>query len=207
MNQALANYIKNLPNELSKISPERGNLLDEMAAYIVNTKRANKAVLLVFICTHNSRRSHISQIWASTLAHHFGIDGIATYSGGTEVTAMNIRVVNALHKAGFGVISSGGTNPKYEVVYSPEAIPVVCYSKTYDAPENPQANFAAVMTCTGADDACPVVFGAESRFALYYEDPKEADDTPWEAERYEERLKQIGGEIYYLMSEVAKQLG
>ncbi len=207
MNQALANYIKDLPGEQASISSERISLLEEMAKYIVDKKKAYEAVYLVFICTHNSRRSHISQIWASTLAYHFGIDGIATYSGGTEVTAMNIRVVNALHKAGFGVISSGGTNPKYEVVFSPEAIPVVCYSKTYDASENPQANFAAVMTCTGADDACPVVLGAEARFSLYYEDPKEADDTPWEAERYEERLKQIGGEIYYMMSEVAKQLG
>lgn len=206
MNQALANYTKKLPEEMGKISQERKSLLDELKSYIVSKKNSNQAVSLVFICTHNSRRSHMAQIWASTVAYHFGIDGIATYSGGTEVTAMNIRVVNALHKAGFGVISPGGTNPKYEVVYSPEAIPVICYSKKYDAPENPTIDFAAVMTCTGADTACPVVLGADLRFSLYYEDPKEADDTPWEAERYEERLKQIGVEMYYLMSEVSKTI-
>lgn len=207
MNQALTNYIKLLPNEHTQISSERVHLLQEMAHYIVDLKKSNKAVSLNFICTHNSRRSHMSQIWAATMAHHFGITGIVTYSGGTEATAMNIRVVNALHKAGFGVIASGGGNPKYEVIFSAEAIPLVCYSKTYDTPENPQKNFAAVMTCTGADDACPVVLGSDARFALYYEDPKEADDTPWEAERYEERLKQIGSEMHYLMSEVSKKLG
>lgn len=148
----------------------------------------------------------MSQIWASTLVHHFGLTGIVNYSGGTEVTAMNIRVVNALHRAGFGVIAAGGNNPQYEVVFSPEAIPVVCYSKTYDAPENPSEDFAAVMTCSGADDACPTVLGADARFSLYYEDPKEADDTPWEAERYEERLKQIGAEMYYLLKQVKGEI-
>jgi arsenate reductase (thioredoxin) len=205
MNQALANYIKKFEGEQINIAAERKQLLERMATYISDKKKAHQVVSLVFICTHNSRRSHLSQIWASTLAHHFGIDGIVTYSGGTEVTAFNIRAVNALHKAGFGVISPGGSNPKYEVSFSPEAIPLVCYSKTYDCEENPKRDFAAVMTCTGADDACPIVSGADARFSLYYNDPKEADDTPWEAERYEERLLQIGSEIYLLMKEVSKR--
>lgn len=205
MNQALTNYIKKLSHLQSKISSERIPLLDEIADYIITTKKAKKAVYLVFIGTHNSRRSHMSQIWASTLAHHFDVKDIVTYSGGTVVTAMDIRVVNALHKAGFGVLGSGGQNPRYEVVYSPETIPLVCYSKAYDSPENPTENFAAVLTCKETEEACPLLIGANALFLLHYNDPKEADDTPWEADRYEECLLQIGAEMYYLMAKVSSK--
>ncbi|MEP0366524.1 MAG: protein-tyrosine-phosphatase [Cyclobacteriaceae bacterium] len=206
MLSTLESYLKKLPNGKAEITSERISLLDEMATYIAQKKRAESPVKLVFICTHNSRRSHMSQIWAATLAYYFGVDGIETYSGGTEVTAMNIRVVNALHKAGFAVINPGGSNPHYAVNFDREAATLMCYSKTYDAPENPDKDFAAIMTCDHADETCPFIPGADKRFSLYYSDPKEADDTPWEADRYEERLYQIGAEMYYLMEKVKLEL-
>ncbi|MFY0599168.1 MAG: protein-tyrosine-phosphatase [Cyclobacteriaceae bacterium] len=202
----LEKYIQTLPEGISSISPERIDLLNEIADYILAKKKSNQTVKMVFICTHNSRRSHLSQIWAATLAHQFSISNIDTFSGGTEVTALNIRAVNALHRAGFNVISSGGDNPKYQVGFDQDAKPMLCYSKTYDAPENPKSDFAALMTCDHADENCPLVSGSDARFSLYYSDPKEADDTPWEAERYEERLKQIGTEIYYLMQTVKTKI-
>lgn len=206
MNSTLSSYIRQLPNGIDQIPASRISLLDELANYIVVKKRRDEIVKLVFICTHNSRRSHLAQIWASTLSHYFGIDGIMTFSGGTEVTAFNIRAVNALHRAGFGVLNPGGDNPKYEVSFTIDASKLICYSKKFDAAENPQKDFVALMTCTDADDACPVVSGADARFALYYEDPKEADDTPWEGDTYEQRLLQIGTEIYYLMNLVSNRL-
>lgn len=206
MNSVLSGYIEELPKNIEQIPTSRIELLDQISNSILEKKSQNKPVKLVFICTHNSRRSHLAQIWASTLAFYFGIRGIETFSGGTEVTDFNIRAINALHRAGFGVLSLGGENPKYEVSYDKSASDLICYSKKFDSLENPQTDFAALMTCTDADQSCPVVLGAEYRFGLYYEDPKEADDTPWEAERYEERLQQIGTEIYYLMHRVSKQL-
>lgn len=202
----LESTIRQLGENKDTISKERILLLDQIAAYINYQKRENRVIKLVFICTHNSRRSHLSQIWAATLAHHFGIEGIETYSGGTEATAFNIRAVNALHKVGFSVISPKGENPHYAVNFHREAKTLVAYSKVYDTPENPRTGFAALMTCSEADESCPIIFGADARFSLYYQDPKEADDTPWEAETYEERLKQIGTEIYYLMEKAKSKI-
>lgn len=206
MTSALESYIRQLAQSTSTIPNERVNLLEEIASYIAYQHKEGRPINLVFICTHNSRRSHLSQIWAATLAFHFDIDGVDTYSGGTEATAFNIRAVNALHKAGFGVINPGGTNPHYAVNFHREAKTLIAYSKVYDAPENPKTGFAALMTCSEADEACPIVLGADVKYALLYDDPKEADDTPWEADAYEERLKQIGTEIYYLMKQAKAKI-
>lgn len=206
MTSTLESYIRGLSTNSSTIPDKRISLLDEIGEYIISQIKAANTVKLVFICTHNSRRSHLAQIWAATLAHHFGIKGVETYSGGTEVTAFNIRAVNALHQAGFGVINPKGDNPRYAVNFHREAQTLIAYSKVYNSQENPQSDFAALMTCSEADESCPFISGADVRFSLYYEDPKEADDTPWEGERYEERLKQIGTEIYYLMEKVKHEI-
>jgi arsenate reductase len=79
----------------------------------------------------------------------------------------------------------------------------ICFSKTFDDPFNPDKNFAAIMTCSDADENCPFVPGTEFRLALTYKDPKEADDSPEEASRYDERVRQIGREILYVFSLVA----
>ncbi|WP_258103066.1 low molecular weight phosphatase family protein [Marinoscillum sp. MHG1-6] len=199
MNAQISAYIQEFELLIGLIDPKRKQLLDEIAGEIAS--RSSKAKLN-FICTHNSRRSHMSQIWAATYADYFGLSEIETFSGGTEVTAMNVRVVNALLKAGFSVVDPRGTNPKYEVAFDRNRPPIICYSKVYDAPENPQSHFIALMTCSEADESCPNIPNADKRYPLYYNDPKEADDTPWEGERYEERLKQIGVELYYLFSKI-----
>lgn len=42
--------------------------------------------------------------------------------------------------------------------------------------------------------------GAALRVPIHYEDPKQADDTPWEPARYTVRLRQIAREMLFLMS-------
>ncbi len=129
---------------------------------------------------------------------HYGIEGVGTWSGGTEATAFNPRAVNAIENAGFEVkMVDNSDNPKYEIRYSDEVKPALAFSKKYSDNYNPQKNFIAVMTCSDADKNCPVVSGAEYRVSLTYEDPKEYDGTEMETDIYNERCMQIATEIFY----------
>ncbi len=195
----LVSYIDGIIQEAGQIPPERKDLLGRLADYIRKKKDKGEAVKLTFICTHNSRRSHISQIWAAAAAAWYGLDYIITFSGGTEATAFNPRAVSAMEQAGFQIENPGGDNPHYQVNFSEEASPVECFSKTFDDPFNPEKGFAAIMTCSDADENCPFIPGVEIRLPLTYDDPKEADGTPQETARYDERVRQIGREIFYAM--------
>lgn len=188
---------------IDAIPQARKELLGRAAGYVSSRLAEGQDALLTFICTHNSRRSQMGQLWAAAAAAHFGIDGVRTYSGGTEVTAFNPRAVAALERAGFAVENPGGDNPHYLVTFSRSGPVVECFSKTYDDPFNPSEAFAAIMTCSEADAACPVVLGAAVRAPLRYEDPKVADGTPSETRAYDGRSLQIATEMLYLFLQVA----
>jgi arsenate reductase len=198
---ALANTIANLP--FAAISTERLQLLDEMAVYLQEKISNRKEIRLNFICTHNSRRSQFSQIWAQTAAAFYGIEAYC-YSGGVEVTAFNPRAVAAIQRDGFKVVKKEGENPLYFVFYSEEEDPIVTFSKVVEDAVNATKEFAAVMTCDHADENCPFIPGAEKRFPLRFEDPKAFDDSPLEEKMYSERSHQIGAELFYLFEKVAK---
>lgn len=198
---ALANTIANLP--FAAISTERLQLLDEMAVYLQEKISNRKEIRLNFICTHNSRRSQFSQIWAQTAAAFYGIEAYC-YSGGVEVTAFNPRAVAAIQRDGFKVVKKEGENPPYFIFYSEEEDPIVTFSKVVEDAVNATKEFAAVMTCDHADENCPFIPGAEKRFPLRFEDPKAFDDSPLEEKMYSERSHQIGAELFYLFEKVAK---
>lgn len=195
--------INQLKSSFEMIPEQRKELLIETAQYISNKLKQKKEVNLTFICTHNSRRSHISQIWAQTAAEYFNIPSIKCYSGGTEATAFNPRAEKAMQKAGFRLEKQDNSeNPVYLVYYSDDRETLKCFSKVYSDPYNPQKDFAAIMTCSDADENCPVVFGAEARFPIRYEDPKEFDDTELEEQMYLQRVEQIGREMVFLFSKI-----
>lgn len=54
------------------------------------------------------------------------------------------------------------------------------------------------MTCNNADEGCPIVFGAEARFPVKYDDPKASDNTPEQTQVYVERSLQIAAEMFYV---------
>ena len=66
------------------------------------------------------------------------------------------------------------------------------FSKLYAHEQNPQQDFAAILVCDEADEACPTVEGASIRIAAPYFDPKAYDGTPLEAAKYAERRDDIG---------------
>lgn len=191
----LQTLAKELIAQEDRIPAERRERLQKLRAYA----DAHEPARLNFICTHNSRRSHLGMIWAALAAHVAERSSLEAYSGGTEATAMNPRTVAALRRAGFRVEDPGGDNPRYLVRFSDNAPALVCFSKVFDHPENPTGEFAAVMTCDHADQNCPFIPGAKLRLPLTYDDPKAADDTPGEAARYDERLRQIGREILWAL--------
>lgn len=193
--------IETYTKEFEQIADERKKLLKKLALFIEEKVKADEKAELIFICTHNSRRSHISQIWAQTAASYYGVQNVLCYSGGTEATAFNPRAVKAMKEAGFKITkTSEGTNPVYEVRFDDDSTPIKAFSKKYDAGGNPENEFGAVMTCSHADVNCPVVPGATARIAIPYDDPKDFDDTQMEASKYKERVHQIGREILYTFS-------
>lgn len=198
----LKTYITELESGFDSIPSERKGRLREVADYIRSKKESGEIARLNFICTHNSRRSHLAQIWTAAAADYYGIQNIETYSGGTEATAFNPRAVAAIDRAGFKVNDPGGENPKYEISFSDDAKPMICFSKKFDDDFNPKTNFAAIMTCSDADENCPFVPGAEFRKAITYIDPKEADGTDREAGVYDERCRQIATEMFYMVSKI-----
>lgn len=197
----LNKYAFDLRDEFDRIPENRKAILADLAQYIQQKVDAGEAARLVFICTHNSRRSHMSQLWAQAAAHYYGVPEIYTYSGGTEATAFNPRAVAAMQEAGFDIaIEKSGENPVYRAVYAPGIAGLDVFSKVYDHEANPDRGFAALMTCSHADQNCPFIPGAESRIAIPYDDPKDFDGTPQEKDAYRERSRQIAREMFYTFS-------
>ncbi len=185
----------------TQISAKRKEILFPLIEYIKSKIKQGKKVNLHFICTHNSRRSQFAQIWAQTAAHYYGVQANC-YSGGVEVTAFNERAVEAIKRSGFRIISKGEVNPVYFVFFSDHEEPITTFSKIYNDSINNMDEFAAIMTCSHADENCPVIPGAEIRISIVYSDPKEFDNSLMETEKYDERSIQIASEMFYVFSKI-----
>lgn len=184
----------------AQIASNRIQELEAIAKWIVNAN-SRESIDLIFICTHNSRRSHMGQILAQAAAWHFGLKNVRTYSGGTEATAFDARAIQALKDLGMSITeSSPGDNPVYQVSLQRGESRFSAFSKNYQNASNPQQGFAAIMTCNHANESCPVVLGAAARFSTPYVDPKISDGTTEESKTYAERAIQIGTEMFYVMA-------
>lgn len=199
----LVQTISTLP--IHQIPFDRMPVIDQMVDYLVAKIKSDQEIRLNFICTHNSRRSQFSQIWAQTAADYFEISAFC-YSGGVEVTAFNERAVVAIKRDGFKIVKKGDDNPVYFVFHGEEAEPIVTYSKLYDDSLNAKHGFAAVMTCDHADENCPFIPGAESRIPLRFEDPKVFDDSDLETQMYTHRSHQIGAELFLIFQKVKEKI-
>lgn len=191
--------------DFKQISEDRKAVLQPLIDFIQTKVDSKLETRLNLICTHNSRRSHLSQVWAQTAATYYGIKNVSCYSGGTEATALFPMAAEALKDSGFKIKTlSEGSNPVYSIKYSADELPVICFSKTYDDDFNPESGFAAIMTCSQADGGCPFIAGAEKRIPITFDDPKISDGTPQQKETYLERSLQIGTEMFYVFSQIKK---
>ena len=190
--------------QFDQLPTERKTLLTELTRFVQQSP-AGQPVYLNFICTHNSRRSHLGQVWAQIAAHYYGVIPVKTFSGGTEATAMHANTVQALIRAGVRVLKKeDGDNPVYELAYDDDVAPMNCFSKVYHHETNPAKEFAAIMTCSDAEENCPFIPGVDLRIATTYEDPKISDGTSQQDETYDERCAQIARECLWVMSQVRK---
>ncbi len=200
-----AAYLAARDAEDAEIPPARRALLERIAAFVRDRRAHGEAARLVVVCTHNSRRSQLAMVWAAAAAARFGLDGVEVFSAGTEATAFHPNAVAALRRAGCAIaIADGAPNPHFRIVFDPSAPPIEAFSKTLDHPSLPRDGFAAVMTCSEADAACPVVAGASARIALPYVDPKSADGSPQEGAAYDASCAHIAREMLWVMSCAAR---
>jgi len=191
------------PIAINAISEARKTVLQSLIYYIQEKVTANKEIRLNFICTHNSRRSHLSQVWAQAMAAKYGVNNVSCYSGGTEATALFSAAKNTLIATGFRIQKLSDTeNPVYAIKYSENSVPIIGFSKTFDDAFNPTSEFAAILTCSQADEGCPFIAGAEKRILITYVDPKTFDNTPQQEEKYAERSLQIATEMSYVFSRI-----
>lgn len=198
---SIKTYCDNLTKEFDTIPKERKALLVKLSNYIISKQQQNKPIHLVYICTHNSRRSHFGQIWAQVAAHYYNIKNVHAFSGGTEATAFNINAINAIKRIGFDVKKTNeDTNALYPIYFDESENPIECFSKVYNDVKNPSSEFAAIMTCSDAEENCPFIPGAELRIGTTYDDPKAFDNTPLQDTKYDERCRQIAIETFYIFS-------
>ena len=203
MNIKIREIIAQLSTE--RISEERKIILQPLIEFISSKISKNEEVRLNFICTHNSRRSHLSQIWAQTMAYYYQIENVFCYSGGTEATAMFPKVAETLTNQGFEILKLSETeNPVYAVKFAENEHAVICFSKKYNDDFNPKSAFAAILTCDSADENCPIVYGAEARIPIKYEDPKKSDGTPEMNETYFNRSLEIATEMKFVFENLRK---
>jgi len=185
------------------ISDERKAVLQPLTDFIQSKVSSGQEIRINFICTHNSRRSHLAQVWAQTLAYHFNIKNTFCYSGGTESTALFPMVAETLQNSGFEIITLvEGNNPIYSIKYAKNEHPIIGFSKKLDNDFNPKSEFSAIMTCSQADGGCPFIAGAEKRIPITFEDPKAFDNTPQQTEKYNERSLQIATELFFVFSQI-----
>jgi arsenate reductase len=201
MFEFLSHSIKEI--SLIAVPDSRKVILQPLIDYIQNKVDKNQVVRLNFICTHNSRRSHLSQVWAQTMAFYCNIKNVECYSGGTESTALFPKVVDTLETQGFKIQKiSQEANPIYAIKFSENELSIIGFSKEFDNFFNPKSGFLAIMTCSQADEGCPFIAGAEKRIPVRYDDPKAFDETDLQTEKYLERSTQIASEMYYVFSQI-----
>jgi arsenate reductase len=201
----LKTKIQSLTAQFENISSARKQVLAQLSSSIRENRVRKEPVQLNFICTHNSRRSHIAQIWAQTATYHYGIENVNCYSGGTEATAVSPNVIAAMRNAGFKIsIARDGDNPTYTIQVSDDHS-INVFSKHFNDPANPSTDFIAVMVCSDADKNCPLVPGASERIAITYIDPKASDGTPNETAAYQQTVDEIGREMLYAFSMIDEQ--
>lgn len=202
MKKTLHQFIEDV--SMITISDDRKADFSPLINFILKKRKENLPIQLNFICTHNSRRSQLSQLWANVMAAYHNIK-ITTYSGGVEITACNERVINALTTQGFHIHkSSTGDNPLYLIGWGEDSFGEY-FSKRFDHVKNPEENFAAIMTCAHADENCPFISGAEQRIALRYEDPKRFDGTENEVSAYLDKSMEIAAEMYHIFSVIKEK--
>jgi len=202
MNVYLKKNIKNIIINSENILDNRKKTLLNISNYIKEKVLKKNVVNLVFICTHNSRRSQLAQVWSYVAINYYKLENIKVFSGGTEVDVFNFNVINSLKKSGL-IIETIKKN-KFLIKISEQNKGLKYYSKKYDSKDNPKSDFLAIMTCSNADEKCSIIRGSEKKTFLPYKDPKTSDGSGNEKKIYDQTCFYIAQEMFLIMKNVKK---
>lgn len=194
-------------NKNLQLTEDRKDLLLSVAGKIADEYLEREKINLNFICTHNSRRSQLAQVWAFYAAEYFKLENVFSYSGGTEATAFYRNTVKTLQRVGFefNVVDFSHQNPRYLISFKGAKKSILGFSKIFDDTNNAYP-YIAITTCDSADENCPFIPDAIDRFHLPYKDPKSSDGTDLQDEKYLETNQQIASEIFFIFNEVTNIL-
>ncbi len=215
----VADHLSLLATSYDQIDESRAAVGRQLADWIVETYRPGQPLAITCVCTGNSRRSILSATLVSASAAYYGLPEIRGFSGGTKPTAFNPRTVATLREIGLDITSLGEeaargdaatANLKHRVRWGRSLddalMQSVEFSKKYDDSLNPQSGFAALLVCSDAEEACPIIKGASVRIALPYLDPKLYDGTAIESLKYAERRDDIGRLMMSVMMQARLRL-
>ena len=185
----------------SSSNPYRKKELLKLIHYINNKINLDEEININFICTHNSRRSIFSQIWAKVFSDYYGLQKINTFSGGTESTFIPQNVIKTLRLHGFITNRlNQKQNSNYQIIYSLNKNNILIFSKKYTNNLNPSKKFIAVMTCSSAKENCPFISGSEKIISLSYDDPKKYDNLNEPIKMYLNVSNQIATDMNFVFS-------
>ncbi len=205
MNDSLKKYINNIISTLENNSNDRKSLLLSISKYIRKKSINKNKVNLLFVCTHNSRRSQLAQVWSYVSSRYYKLNNIMTFSGGTEVSKFNLNAIDSLKRAGLEVKKN---NEREKIFYliksSKDDSGLRCFSKKYNSDYNPNKNFISIITCSEADKECPVVKGADKKIFIPYKDPRFSEGSVLKKRIYDQCCFNIAQEMFFIMKNVKK---
>ena len=199
LNSRIINSIELIKKSSSTHSSKKELL--KLIDYISNKINLDKEININFICTHNSRRSIFSQIWAKVFSDYYGLQKVRTFSGGTESTYVSQNVIKTLSSYGFVINKlDQKKNSNYEITYSSSKNKILIFSKKYNEISNPKKNFVAVTTCLSAKENCPFISSSEKIISLSYDDPKKYDKISEPTKMYLNISNQIATDMNFVFS-------
>lgn len=206
ISNTIVSKINQLEGQVNLITAKRKEELKHLAELIVSEYDDYGEVDIIVICTENSLRSQLVQLWVKSISENYNLDFLNAFSGGTKVTSFNSNMVNALSDYGFSIEKLNDIeNPGYLISQSEDDKSTdVMFSKLYDDEFNPEYDFIALIVCDVAAENCPVVEDSSHRLVLPYENVKQFDNTEEQLDKYKEKIEEIGREMMFMIMNVVE---
>jgi len=183
------------------IPSSRLQLLDGIVLEINEFLNNKKNLNFLFVCTHNSRRSQFANVWAEIAATFYNLNSIKSYSCGTEKSIVSKNTIQTLKDLGIRIENHPSIPNAFHAFYGKELF-IDVFSKKYSDPTISKEDTIAIMTCSDADQNCPIIPYAKNRISLNFKDPKRFDNTSSFKMEYQKTGKEIAREIFYIFSKL-----
>jgi len=181
-------------SKINQYNPEKDkkNLLDDIISKIQKSLKITNNI--VFLCTHNSRRSQLCQVWGIILSKIYNID-LKFNSAGTEKTEVNKNILYCFSHIGLEVKGN-------KIIY--EDLSISLHSKLLD--EIQPNKFISIMTCSDAEKSCPSDSRSIKNISMTYQDPKVFDYKEKEKDEYLKTSKLIAKELNYVLKKLVDSI-